>query len=121
MDYDGLQVYGWGDPPGLREQADNIVQTIQGGNPSSFQRTASSSSTASTTNLPSKSKRKKLNDAQSKDVNKSTTIDDHPMAPPLASLSSLTPQVASSNSQDIVNVQSNSNNSTSIHDDLSLL
>lgn len=120
MDYDELQVYGWGDPPGLREQAENIVQTIQGGNPSSFQRTASSSSTNGTNNSSTKSKRKKLNDAQSKDVKKSTTVDDRSMAPPLAPLSSVTLQVVSSNGQDIVNGQTNSDSSTSINDDLSL-
>ncbi|CAF3058314.1 unnamed protein product [Rotaria socialis] len=78
-----LNTYTWSNPPGLREQSDDIAQAIRNGSLSSFQRTISSSSTNSTA-LPTKRKGKAMNSKDSHNNDESTTSGDKLIPQPLS-------------------------------------
>ncbi|CAF1337692.1 unnamed protein product [Rotaria sordida] len=95
-----LNLYSWSNSPGLREQSEEIAQTIRTGTLSSFQRTTSSSSTCSNT-LPTKHKRKKINE---KNINSDelTSFDDTSMPPPPTTSVVSSSQIINSVMKDVV-------------------
>ena len=105
-----VNMYQWSFPPGLREESEEIVQTIRQGT-SSFKRTIStmSSSSSSSTTTGTKQKKKKVNNNNSND-DEPTTNDKSMPPPPLASTITICDTFDTSDKSVSQGQQINSNN-----------
>ncbi|CAF2964896.1 unnamed protein product, partial [Rotaria sp. Silwood2] len=108
-----LNMYGWSNPPSLREQSEEAAKVIHNStSSSSLQRTVSSSSSCSNT-LSSKQKKRKL-DHKNTNIDELVVVDDASMPPPSTSLMISSAQTSNSATADVVpDVPSTSNNQSS--------